>query len=74
MKLMLFYFAIIAVNITADAYVIFISGNDVYVSGFEGDGALSIVKTWKNGVRTHEFEIYTKTDRGRLCCYSPATC
>jgi hypothetical protein len=29
---------------------IFVSGNDVYVSGFEGDGSLSIVKYWKNGV------------------------
>jgi hypothetical protein len=34
----------------ADAYAVYVNGNDVYVAGFENNGTKDVAKYWKNGV------------------------
>jgi hypothetical protein len=37
----------------ADAFSVFVSGNDVYVAGEESNGTKIVAKLWKNGVATN---------------------
>lgn len=41
-------------NASGDAYAsaVYVSGNDVYIAGYENEGNKSVAKVWKNGVAT----------------------
>jgi hypothetical protein len=48
-------------NNNAEARSVFISGNNVYVGGYESNGINSIAKIWKNGVGTNLSDGLTST-------------
>lgn len=48
---------------TSYATSIFISGNDVYVGGYESNGTVNVAKCWKNGIEINTYTDGTKASQ-----------